>query len=279
MSKCERIGDEKQTMYRKKILSLGIAIGILFMSNVYAAKEYYPNHVGNLWVLENWDGSKQHRIEIVEKIPFGNQDVNVLHRETESGTDKFYIATAPNGDLEVYWSKIINGFLGDLIFEYDPPQIFIPADLKVGKIWRIIGETRGIDTQTTCTVVAKEDVTVPAGTFHDCLKIQQDFLVKGFLNINVQSFMWLAPNIGIVKEQNTGKTIFKLVQYKAFMSWDVNRDQKIDIFDLVLVGKHFGEHITGEPENNPDVNGDGIVDIFDLVLIGIHFGQSTSSQN
>jgi len=265
-------------MYKKTLLYLGIIIGVLSTGNGYAAKEYYPNHVGSLWILESRDGTQQHRIEIVEKIPFKSRYLNLLQRETKDAVDKFYIATEPNGDIKLYWSSVFNAFLGgDLIFEYDSPQLFIPADLKVGRVWQIIGETEGIETYTTCTVIAQEDVTVPAGTFHDCLKIQQNFLVKAFLSINVQTFMWLAPNIGIVKEQSSTRVVFELIQYKLSLPWDVNHDQRIDIYDLILVGKRFGERIIGEPENNPDVNGDGIVNIFDLVLVGSHFGEKLSS--
>lgn len=265
-------------MYKKVFLCLEIIIGVLSISNGYADKIYYPNNVGNLWILESTDGTQQHRIEITDQIPFGNQDVNLLQRKTRDGIDKFYIATEPNGDVKLYWSKVHNGLLGDLFFEYESPQLFMPADLRTGRFWRIIGKTTGgINTQINCTVIAKENVTVPAGTFHDCLKIQQDFLVKAFVPINVQSFMWLAPNIGIVKERDTNRVIFELIEYKLFLPWDINHDHMIDIYDLVLVGKHFGERIIGKPKDNPDVNGDGIVNIFDLVLVGSHFGETTSS--
>jgi hypothetical protein len=52
--------------------------------------------------------------------------------------------------------------------------------------------------------------------------------------------------------------------------WDVNSDGQVDIFDLVMVVKHFaesGDDLTG------DVNSDSLVDIFDLVLVGKHFGE------
>ena len=50
---------------------------------------------------------------------------------------------------------------------------------------------------------------------------------------------------------------------------DVNRDDKVNILDLVLVAGAFGQ--TGE--NEADVNGDGIVDIRDLVLVAGAFGE------
>ena len=52
--------------------------------------------------------------------------------------------------------------------------------------------------------------------------------------------------------------------------WDVNMDGKINILDLIIVTKHFGEPIT---ENNErvDVNGDGVINILDLVAITNNF--------
>jgi len=43
--------------------------------------------------------------------------------------------------------------------------------------------------------------------------------------------------------------------------------------DVIIVSEHFGESVTGTTYNNPDLNGDGVVDISDLVLIGRHFGE------
>ena len=60
------------------------------------------------------------------------------------------------------------------------------------------------------------------------------------------------------------------VEGKGTCSSDVNGDGEVDILDLVLVGRHFGE----EGENiEGDVNGDGKVDINDLILVGKHFGR------
>lgn len=55
--------------------------------------------------------------------------------------------------------------------------------------------------------------------------------------------------------------------------WDVNRDGRVDILDLVMVGQRFGERITLHEPPDPDVNRDGIVNVLDLVLIGQHFGE------
>ena len=52
---------------------------------------------------------------------------------------------------------------------------------------------------------------------------------------------------------------------------DVNQDQMVNIFDLVIAAGQFGQ--TG---NNlmGDINSDGLVNIFDLVIVASNFGQS-----
>jgi hypothetical protein len=53
--------------------------------------------------------------------------------------------------------------------------------------------------------------------------------------------------------------------------WDLNGDGKIDIFDLVMVGRYFGqsgEKIKGDADEN------GLVDLYDLITVVTHFGQS-----
>ena len=50
---------------------------------------------------------------------------------------------------------------------------------------------------------------------------------------------------------------------------DVNKDGKVDISDLVLVGKHFGQ--VPPTNERADINKDGKVDISDLVLVSLHF--------
>ena len=54
---------------------------------------------------------------------------------------------------------------------------------------------------------------------------------------------------------------------------DVNRDDTVNILDLVLVAGEFGKF----GENDADVNGDGIVNIQDLVLVAGAFGEGAAA--
>src|SRR3989344_3157398 len=55
---------------------------------------------------------------------------------------------------------------------------------------------------------------------------------------------------------------------------DINGDGAVDIVDLVMVGRRFGEMGTFPRWVSEDVNGDGKVDIIDLVLVAREFGNS-----
>lgn len=56
-------------------------------------------------------------------------------------------------------------------------------------------------------------------------------------------------------------------------AWDVNRDGRTDILDLILVGQDFGK--TRATNTRTDVNGDGQRNISDLVLVAQHLGELT----
>lgn len=62
-----------------------------------------------------------------------------------------------------------------------------------------------------------------------------------------------------------------LIASIAWSEIDANQDGVVDILDLVLVGKHFGEN--PPTDLRADINRDGTVDIGDLVLVGKHFGE------
>ena len=58
--------------------------------------------------------------------------------------------------------------------------------------------------------------------------------------------------------------------------WDVNWDGAVDLVDVVMVARSYGEEIPEPVVHSPDVNGDGIVDIHDLAAAGTHLGKNKS---
>ncbi len=56
---------------------------------------------------------------------------------------------------------------------------------------------------------------------------------------------------------------------------DVNRDGLVNVLDMILVSRHFGDDAAANPQ--ADVNRDGTINIQDLILVAQHLGESTIS--
>lgn len=95
---------------------------------------------------------------------------------------------------------------------YDPPLLYFAKDAAPGKSWDV-GTIRGEDSKEplSAKVIGRESVTVPAGTFKDCLKvIYITDTASGNINMMGQNFTvtggktrgvyWIADGIGVVKE-------------------------------------------------------------------------------
>ena len=95
---------------------------------------------------------------------------------------------------------------------YDPPLLYFGSNADNGKSWDV-GTMRDRDTKTYVTArgVGRETVTVPAGTFKNCLKVvYTSDEVSGTMEIWNKTFnitsgrsrgvYWVADGIGVVKE-------------------------------------------------------------------------------
>ncbi|MCG9127609.1 hypothetical protein JT359_08430 [Candidatus Poribacteria bacterium] len=79
------------------------------------------------------------------------------------------------------------------------------------------------------------------------------------------SLMLIALSIGYTQEADI----------EMLPASDVNADGIVNILDLTLVAKHFGETPTEDQHPSPDINGDDIVNILDLTLVASHFGKKS----
>jgi len=96
--------------------------------------------------------------------------------------------------------------------DYDPSLLYFPKDTSVGKTWTV-GNMREENTliPMTAKVVGKETVTVPAGTFKDCLRVVYSCdNISGTVDVWQKQFnitsgksrgiYWIAEGVGVVKE-------------------------------------------------------------------------------
>lgn len=187
------------------------------------AQNYYPDEVGNSWTLHSTDGLEERAVTIQGPETIGTESLKVISDgtypvsdPTSNNPNKFFIKSTPNGVLIFRATATVQGF--DITINYSPPATFLPVPIKLGAEWTVTGEARflGLSIKATnaAKVVAIEDVTVPTGTYHDCLKIEQEFSTSGLVTVApTSSTMWLAPDFGLVKSLNSSGVAFELIDY------------------------------------------------------------------
>ncbi len=226
------------------LLSIAIAWGSA--SDSYA-QSYYPDDFGNTWVLHSTDGFDERVVTIEGPETIGTELVKVISdgtypvsNPTNSNPNKFFIKTTPDGVL-IFRAIASVEILGEITIDYSPPQTFLPVPIEVNSEWIVSGEATAsllgiqitIKATNTAKVVAIEDVTVPAGTFRDCLKIEQQLqtqLSPALATLpSTSSTMWLAPDVGLVQALNSSNVKFELIDY-----------------DITIDGKEVAVHPKGK---------------------------------
>ncbi len=205
----------------KLILTLSLICSFALTA---AAQDYYPTVVGNTWYFLSADGAEQRTYSIEAPETDEGEGIIILRIYTETvGTDTVdndvYYISDDAGDLNLHRIRTEEGAFGIADATLDPPALFFPADLPVGRTWDIVtvADLDLVGTATTTStieVVASETLETPAGTFENCVKLEiRRKSVTALAVIRTTSYQWLAPDVGPVKYEDDQGIVYELQGY------------------------------------------------------------------
>ena len=189
------------------------------------AQNYYPSEVGNMWVLLSTDGTERRTYALEGPETVNGQELILLKIIKETvGTDAVafdnsWVTVDEDGNQLLHQVAFDRGAFGIAEATYDPPATNFPAALPIGHTWVVVTETvlkivGAATTTSTLEVVAIEDVETPIGVFKDCVKVEINRkAVTALTVLRENEILWLAPDVGPVKFQDTNEIVFELESY------------------------------------------------------------------
>ena len=153
-------------------------------STTYKGSDYYPLNVGNTWVYNLGTVEVDEETITINGVTYQAVKSTVVSCD-EGGDSDIAITYSEEGVV-----GLVPDALGDLL-------ILLPKEMKAGDSWVTLFD-EGV--KLTHTFEGLEDITVPAGTFSDCLKIKVD------LDDDYTDILWFAKNVGLVKAKRISET-------------------------------------------------------------------------
>jgi hypothetical protein len=204
-------------------------------------KELLPFKPGITWTYKDQQGTiwrtttkGKESFEGITSLPFA-----------EDTGDIYYYSLNNQGLVlnQKFWSLV--GGCTDF-HPPDSPLLVLPATLKLGEYhssitnacvhtWPSMTLMEEFYPEMHCSTIAvlKENVTVPAGNYRDCLKICLFSVSRNFNMNNEQlriGYIWLAKNAGVVKKQLVDMTNY-------FNPQRINRVTSVKFWDLIKIEK------------------------------------------
>ena len=211
-----------------------VVIALIFMTMVflrgnaeaYDMAEYVcPLNQGNEWTYQytiNVEGGPNDGLNesySLKKVINGTELVNgvetiKMEYVINEAVDSYYCVVMDSEGFKMHKQYISE--IG-MYYIYDPPLTIFPATFNVGEVYEesismsvySADNDKLMDTATgseTVSLELVENVTVPAGTFKDCLKISSlasyPESTSG-ITVEFDEIAWYARNIGVVKQEVT----------------------------------------------------------------------------
>lgn len=191
-----------------------LALFFCLLATGASGEALIPGAVGSTWEYEVRDAA-------AEQAPTAHVVVRISGTEESEGEQLLRVETARDNAL-TRTELISADDRGVLCYRrsgadgnatsFQPPQVVIPGDVRVGSQWEVDGEPSGKARQQF-VVRAEEQVRVPAGVFR-AFRIE----CEEPWPVSATTQRWFAPGVGLVKEiVNTRGPSGRLLSHTTMM--------------------------------------------------------------
>lgn len=198
-------------------LPFTLALALWFGTTGHS-RNFYPDDIGNQWTLQSLDKMNLRTVTIKGPEIIDGVELRLIEEDTNGNVNKLFVKSEADG-IKLFRSIVSIAIIGEVTFDYSPPQVFLPIPAHLGSTWTVqsdaeIAVVGKIQSTNRAEVVAIEEVVTPAGTFQDCLNIKQNIALNlPIADLELTNSMWLAPNVGLVKATDSGGIIFELIDF------------------------------------------------------------------
>jgi hypothetical protein len=191
---------------------IGALLGLLSLlsaNNLYGSElseTYFPLKPGLTWTYKII--SDKHPTKTISITNMPSREINNLKltpRKTEAGGGSTYYLIGSD-DKGIYRYGEQKSEKSEPIID-DPRDYYIKTPVSLGTTWDTKAKFGGEDLTINLTIESLNDsMTVPAGSYQDCLKIKHTSgAQKNGSGLSVEAYEWYAPNVGLVKSLVTIK--------------------------------------------------------------------------
>ncbi|MDE0041141.1 MAG: hypothetical protein OXT74_03845 [Candidatus Poribacteria bacterium] len=190
----------------------------LWFSATVHSRNFYPDDIGNRWTLQSLDKMNLRTVTIKGPEIVNGEELRLIEEDTNGNINKLLVKSEADG-IKLFRSVVAIAIIGEVTFDYSPPQVFLPIPAHLGSTWTVqsdaeIAVVGKVQSTNRAEVIAIEEVVTPAGTFQNCLNIHQNIALNlPIADLELTNSMWLAPNIGLVKATDSSGVIFELIDF------------------------------------------------------------------
>ena len=208
-----------------------------------SANIYYPLSVGRIWEFQDSSdmGIDTSTTEIVGITEIDGRQSYINIDEDENGQDTSYLQSRADGIYSltrgtIWMRNMLSSVVKSMQSGFTEIKI-LPATFAIGTNWEVISldstwENAGIRYHAVWnamgSVISRENIVTPAGTFSNCVKIRMDHdmqittIIIAYADtyhyVSAEEYLlWLAPNVGPAKGQYMGAdtTASVLISYST----------------------------------------------------------------